>query len=87
MLDYGNIEHCVIAKSVDDQWRFFLLQEEEKKKMKEQRQKEIEAFLAETNNNEEKNQTIKIKAVDIAQIKINNKEKGKLYYHTLWGFF
>jgi hypothetical protein len=31
--------------------------------MKEQRQKEIEAFLAETNNNEEKNQTIKIKDI------------------------
>ncbi|CAC5424663.1 CACNA1G [Mytilus coruscus] len=56
----------------------FSHEEEEKKKMKEQRQKEIEAFLAETNNNEEKNQTIKIKAVDIAQIKINNKEKEKM---------
>jgi hypothetical protein len=38
--------------------------------MKEQRQKEIEAFLAETNNNEEKNQTIKIKAVDNTMLNI-----------------
>ena len=87
MLDSGNFEHFFFEKWVEAQCLFFLLQEEEKKKMKEQRQKEIEAFLAETNNNEEKNQTIKIKAVDIAQIKINNKEKGKLYYHTLWVFF
>lgn len=58
----------------------FIFQDEEKKKLKEQRQKEIEAYLtAETNNNntDDKNRSIKIKAVDIAQIKINNKEKGE----------
>ena len=45
------------------------------------KEKELKTLLSETNNNEEKNENIKVKAIELTQIKINNKEKGE---NSLW---
>ncbi|XP_060077738.1 voltage-dependent T-type calcium channel subunit alpha-1G-like [Ylistrum balloti] len=56
----------------------FSTDEEEKKKMRECKVKEVQSVTSETNNNEEKNETIKLKTIDMVQVKINNKEKEKM---------
>ncbi|XP_061166104.1 voltage-dependent T-type calcium channel subunit alpha-1H-like [Saccostrea echinata] len=57
----------------------FSTEEEEKKKMKlENKEKELQSILSETNNNEEKNESIKLKSLDIVQGKINNTERAKM---------
>ncbi|XP_021366372.1 voltage-dependent T-type calcium channel subunit alpha-1H-like [Mizuhopecten yessoensis] len=53
-------------------------EEEKKKMMRECKVKEVQSMTSETNNNEEKNETIKLKTIDMVQVKINNKEKEKM---------
>lgn len=41
------------------------------------KEREHQSLLSETNNNEEKSESIKLKSLDLVQGKINNTERGK----------
>jgi hypothetical protein len=41
------------------------------------KERELQSLLSETNNNEETNESIKLKTLDLVQGKINNTERGR----------
>lgn len=51
--------------------------------MREGKTKDVQSITSETNNNEEKNESIKLQTIDVVQVKINNKEKGECQGHIM----
>ena len=68
-----------IEFSVNWCWRIHpIFQEEEKKRAKEKERELLTSSSETNNNNEPKNESMKLKTIDVVQVKINNKEKGTI---------